>query len=87
MTTEQLKALRRDTDRAIELQRGQGISGAVNWADLHCVEAEWIVNDDGEEYAQVRIEEASETAVLFQRAVQIELERLGWPDVSIVTEW
>ena len=91
MSTEQLKELRALTDQAIETARktwkNNLLGDAVNWSGLHCAEACWIVNDDGEEYAQVRIEEASPNASRFQCAIRTELESVGWSDVSVVTEW
>lgn len=61
--------------------------GAVNWGDLSCRQAAWVVTDDDEAYAEVLIEEAAPDASELQEAVARELAVLGWPDVRVVTEW
>jgi hypothetical protein len=89
MSENKLKRLRRATDDAIGAVEMSGlqIHGAVNWADLHCLQAAWVSTDDGYSYAEVTIEEASPDAVEFQHAVEMELARRGWPDIHVVTEW
>ena len=91
MTTEQLKALRRDTDRAIETVRqawkNNRINDAVNWAGLRCSEAAWIMNDEGEAYAQVTISKAGPEASLFRLAICDALADRNWFDIAIITEW
>lgn len=85
----QLKKLREDTDAAIEVVRARRpqVQGAINWADLHCLQAAWVLTDDEENYAEVTIEEASPDAGYFQRVIAEELARAGWPDIRVVTEW
>jgi hypothetical protein len=88
MTPDDLARLRLDTDIAIERVRPKATKrGPVNWADLHCMEAAWVVTDDEQQFAQVTIEEASPEAADFQRLVKEELEMMGWPSVVVVTEW
>lgn len=71
------------TDRAIKAVKEQRIPGAVNWADLHCLDA----TIGGEAVLQVTISEVAPEATEFQEAVQSELARQGWPNVKVVTEW
>jgi hypothetical protein len=92
MSTEQLKELRAVTDRAIETVRaswtGCRNQVTVNWADLRCTEAAWIVTDfGGDGRVQVTVEEASPEVSLFRDAVSAALAQSGWPDVSVLTEW
>ena len=88
MTQDDLKRLRAATDDAIgAIESGERPNGPVNWADLSCVQAAWVVTDEGESYAEVQIEEAHPECSDFQKAVAAELEKLGWPGVRVVTEW
>ncbi len=89
MTTETLLKLRGATNDVLALlhRRRNQFKGPVNWADLSCLQAAWVVTDDGESYAEVTIEEASPESTDFQEAIRAALERRGWPDVRVVTEW
>ena len=92
MTTEQiigasLKELKAATDAAIGAIKISPCNGPVNWADLRCVEARWVVTDEGESYYEVLIEEAGPDAIALQRLVQTDLYLAGWKDVRVVTEW
>jgi hypothetical protein len=89
MTQEKLRELKLATDDAIRfVKSGEGNHPvAVNWANLRCVQAAWVVTDAGDSYAQVTIEEASPEAYRFQNEVAFELTKHGWPDVHVVTEW
>ncbi len=57
----------------------------INYADLSCVEALWIRDDEGHEYAQVEIEEAGSLGL--QDYVRKQLDSAGWPDVMVRTSW
>jgi hypothetical protein len=88
MTTNELKKLLAATDEVIgAIESGDLVRGPVNWADLSCCQVSWVVTDDGSEYAEVLIEEASPEAVEFRETVRCELVRRGWPGVQVVTEW
>lgn len=91
MTTEQLKALRAATNLAIETVRqawkNNHIKDATNWTGLHCTEAAWIMNDEGEAYAQVTISKAAPEASLFRLAISDALADRNWFDIAIATEW
>lgn len=84
-----LGRLRAATNDAIAVvsSSAQKPSGPVNWGDLHCRQASWVITDDGSEYPEVLIEEASPDATEFQSAVTAKLERSGWPGVNVVTAW
>ena len=89
MTQEQLRRLRGATDAAIGVieSRNEDAGEPINWADLGCVQAAWVVTDDNHGYAEVLIEEAAPGCTAFQAAVAAELEKRGWPNVRVVTEW
>ena len=87
MTTEQLKQLRVDTNKAIDVLIESPCGGPVNWYDLACRQAAWVTTDSGDSYAEVLIEEASPNAVEFPGRIREELRKAGWPDVRVVTEW
>jgi hypothetical protein len=82
-----LKRLCQATNEAIEKLQQAKIPGAINWADLSCVEASSVTTDEGETYLQVTIEEASPAETGLQAAVAKDLEERGWPGVLVVTEW
>jgi hypothetical protein len=60
------------------------IAGAVNWADLRCVDVEMSLIDG---HVTVTIEEASPEAVDLCRYVAKELARRGYEEVAVKTEW
>jgi len=88
MTLAQLQELRAATDAAIgALPKSRAKYGAVNFGDLHCVQAAWVTTDSEEAYAEVEIEEADPAASDFQQAIATELAKAGWADVRVKTEW
>ena len=88
MTIDELKKLRAATEDVIDtIIISDPPNWPVNWADLSCRQASWVVTDDGAEYAEVLIEEASPEAVEFRETVRCELARRGYPGVQVVTEW
>jgi len=87
VTKEMLVKLRKATDNAIGVVETGERRGLVNWADLSCRQAAWVSTDQGDSYAEVKIEEASPDASEFQEAIRAELERSGWPSIEVVTEW
>jgi hypothetical protein len=60
------------------------IGGAVNWADLRCVDVEISLLDG---HVTVTIEEASPEAIDLCRYVAKELARRGYDGVAVRTEW
>jgi hypothetical protein len=60
------------------------IGGAVNWADLRCVDVEMSLIDGR---VTVTIEEASPGALELCRFVAKELARRGHDEIAVRTEW
>ena len=73
-----LHALRTETPKDI-------VQDAINWADLHCIQANWIFYPDPQ--WQVVISEASPTAWHLQTYIAGELTKQGYPHVDVITEW
>ena len=59
----------------------------VNWADLHCVRAERAEDERGAIRYRVWIEEASPESPNLRAFVRYELEKRGFKDVEVMTEW
>lgn len=89
MNREELKKLRQATDDAIgEVESQRLVHGeAINWADLSCMQAAWVETDDGEAYAEVKIEEAAPECPKFAAEIERILEKANYPGVRVVTEW
>lgn len=84
-----LRSLRHEADIACHLAEGDDDSyiDAVNWADLSCVEAGFCVNDGGDEYYYVKIEEADPAAYHLREFISNWLKERGYDDVVVRTEW
>ena len=84
-----LKELRGLTDDAIGAAESQGtvIQGAINWANLFCSEACYVLDDEGEERYQVSIEEVAPDNPTLQEFIENWLAEHGWPGVVVITEW
>ena len=84
-----LTELKAVANRACEaaVKEKQNIAGAINWADLCCVRAEYAYGDSGGEFLRVYVEEASPGEEELQRFIANHLEGCGYPAVSVVTEW
>jgi tryptophanase len=88
MTQNKLLQLRQATDEVIlEFKTGTRPDGPINWAALRCVQAAWVVTDQGETYAEVTIEEAAPECLWFRESVRAALKKRGWPAIRVVTEW
>lgn len=83
---ERLKNIKDAVEEILECADRSGIDGAINWADLHCVEAMHCVNHDGYEWDEVLIEEASPDAADLCNYVGKELLKIGL-SVVVKTEW
>lgn len=58
-THEYLQKLKKVTDEILdEAKARDDIKGAINWADLRCIEARYVMTDDGSEHFEVVISEA-----------------------------
>jgi hypothetical protein len=62
------------------------VDDAVNWADLHCHEAKWCIDQYGHEFFEVVIEEASPSASNLMRFIDNHLKANGF-DAVVMTEW
>jgi len=62
-------------------------NAAVNWADLHCIDAQYCVHAEGPDAHVVVIEEASPDNSEFQEFIHEELAHMGFLDVEVRTEW
>lgn len=83
-----LKKLSFEVDVIISELDPQAIAGAINWGDLGCAEAWYAINDQGEEWFRVRIEEADPVNPALINAVGRGLSARGWPDnVEVRCEW
>jgi hypothetical protein len=85
----QLQILRDASNDAISeaFEKRQEISGAINWGDLCCVAAEFIVDQEGNQRVQVRIEEAAPDYGEFHEFIAKRLEENGFGNVTVLTEW
>jgi len=84
---EWLKSLCEAVDEVCKQADPKRFDGAINWGDLGCVSAMWVMDDSGIEYASVLIEEASDSNYDFQLYVMENLVLRGFPDVEVRTEW
>ena len=58
---------------------------AINWADLHCIQANWIFYPDTR--WQIIISEASPTAWHLQTYIAEALTTQGYSNVDVIMEW
>jgi hypothetical protein len=86
MTKEKAVALQATVDEILVLavEKRSEIGGAVNWADLRCVDVEMSLIDGR---VTVTIEEADPGALELCRFVAKELARRGNDEIAVRTEW
>ena len=82
-----LRALKCIVNEILEEANKDEIDGAINWADLACTSARYVVQDTGEILLSVIIEEASPDAWDLQNYVDNKLIARGWNNVEVMTEW
>ena len=85
-----LKELRDETDEAIKKAqqlRGELDDEPINWADLSCYSAEYAIDDEGEGYYRVYIEEAGPSCPKFHAFIAERLCEAGFQNVEVITEW
>lgn len=84
-----LKALREAADKACEeaFTKRKEFHEAINWGDLGCISARYIVDDEGNEFYQVIIDEAAPECSKFHGFICEWLCIAGFPDVEVLTEW
>lgn len=87
--TAMLKALEADAEAACVAAQivTPRIDGAINWADLHCVEAGLCRTSAGDEYLYVCIEECDPHQRALYEFIKGELSGAGWDGVDIRFEW
>ncbi len=89
---EALNELQRCTGRAIEVALAQKNAlqrhrESINWADLRCVHAEFVVEQNGSTFYRVWIEEASPGCPEFHQFICTELQKAGFFNVEVRTDW
>ena len=84
-----LSDLKYDTNLVLDLahDRQHEIAGAINWADLRCVEARYCLDEHGNEYYEVSIEEAAPSNVALYSFVVADLEERGHKNVVVGFDW
>lgn len=86
-----LTALRNDTESILDeakqyIKDFQG--DAINWGDLHCLDASECFGADGKRVLRVYIEECSPDAGTLRRHIIAKLRDRGYTeDIDIVLEW
>ena len=63
------------------------IDGAINWADLHCVEAGHCRTSDGGEYLYVLIEECDPSQRDLHTFISQRLSDAGWQQIDVRFAW
>lgn len=86
---EHLERLKEVTNEILALaqEKKEEIDGAINWADLRCQTAAYVMNDAGEEWFEVIISEADPIQVKLREFVKKELEARGFYITFPVFEW
>jgi len=86
-----LQELREATDDIVEailaMPQSDRPYGAINWADLSCVEAYYKVDDEGVESYGVVIEEAAPDDRELCALIYAKLCARGYEGVTVETEW
>ena len=60
---------------------------AINWGNLYCIEASFCINQEGFEYYNVLIHEASPSAMMFRDEISGRLMKNLHEVVMVQTEW
>lgn len=83
-----LKRLRSDTEAILnQFNLERTIDGSINWADLHCVAAIYVMDDCGFTQLRVEIQEVAPGEMVLITPVSEALKKRGWSDIDVVTEW
>lgn len=89
--TKRLHELRTATGAALADAHKSSLRGAlaatVNWADLHCVDASFVVSLAEGKYYRVDIEEAAPDNEAFKIFIERWLDAAGFGLVVVYTEW
>jgi glutamyl-tRNA reductase len=81
------KELEDATEKALKAAKRAKVEGAINWGDLHCVEASINVAAHEGLCGRVLIEEAAPDNRDLREYVYQYLTRKGFRDVEVTTEW
>lgn len=84
--TEATEELTRVVERILENIPSGSIPGAINWADLHCTDVELVFNADRTRVC-ITIQEASPEAYRLSKYVSDKLEKIGYGNIEVDTEW
>lgn len=83
-----LASLKTHTNEILAALDREEVSGdAINFGDLSCTEASFVITDTNDEYRQVLIEEASPDCRKLPALMRQKLADGGFGDVQVVTEW
>lgn len=87
-----LKQLKKSTEEAIQniitkTDKPSRFNEAINWADLHCHSAEFYLNSEDIAGYRVYIEEASPSCPKLHERIQEQLQKKGYSDIEVITEW
>ena len=89
--TKRLRELQRATDQALKDAYERHLSGklhcTVNWMDLYCEDAAWVISLEGGEHWRVDIQEADPDNVVLRHFIRQWLDAAGFGDVVVHTEW
>lgn len=85
----QLRELRAVAESAIDEAKARmnDIEGAINWADLHCVEVRSWTNENGGSGLTVYIEEADPANRSLSDFVSRLIAENGWVGVDVELSW
>jgi hypothetical protein len=92
MDREKMEHIQRLIDIRIGIEsrrRGKNrLEGAINWADLRCVDVEYVQPLDGRPFYRAIVEEASPSASALQDALQDQLLRNGLlAEAEVCLQW
>ncbi len=81
------EATKRALKEAAKQPRAKFKGDAINWKDLHCIEAAFWTNDSGTEGHRVLVEEAAPDSWRLGLFVAALLEQAGFPGVEVQCAW
>jgi len=84
MNKQTLISIKEETQHLLDTAQENGVSGAINFADLNVVDVRWSIGLDGDELYIVYIEECSP-----QEAGLLEYlyKNSSFTDVEFILEW
>lgn len=85
--TDLIKYTEKALDRVKILRIGEDITGAINWGQLHCVDALRCESLNDGVYYEVLIEEAAPDNEKLRSFVREYLKQNGFDNIEVTTEW